>query len=99
MMLEKCAKSFGGEYPDKVLRAASVAEIQAHAVLDLPLTNEAENPLIGPCPGCEGDEDAETKSGHLRVCWKAGANLVGEERLTQCSEGQKSIACVIDGDK
>lgn len=99
MMLEICGKTFGSEYPDKMLRAASVAEMQAHAVLELPQNNTADTPLIGPCPGCEGDEDEATSSGHLRVCWKAGAKLTSEERFMQCNQGQKSIACVIDGDK
>jgi len=99
MMMQTCQKSFGNEYPDKVLRAASVAEMQAHAILDLPKKNTAETPLVGPCPGCEGDEDPDASSGHLRVCWKPGANLVGEERFTKCNKGQKRIACVFDGDK
>jgi len=99
MMLEACEKAFGAEYPDKVLRAASVAEMQAHSVLDLPVNNTADTPLIGPCPGCEGNECSSTETGHLRVCWKPGAQILGEERFMQCSQGQKSIACVIDGDK
>jgi len=99
LMMQTCTKSFGENYPDKVLRAASVAEMQAHAILDLPKTNTAETPLIGPCPGCEGEPDADTESGHLRVCFKPGANFGVEERYMQCSEGLKSIACVIDGDK
>jgi prefoldin subunit 5 len=99
LMRETCEKAYGSKYPDKILRAASVAEMEAHAILDLPLVNEAETPLIGPCPGCEGDEDAGAKSGHLRVCWKPGANLTVGERSTQCNEGLKSIACVIVCDK
>jgi hypothetical protein len=99
LMMTICQQTFGNQYPDKVLRAASVAEMQAHSVLDLPLNNTAETPLVGPCPGCEGDADAETASGHLRVCWKPGANLTSDERFTQCNAGQKSVACVIDGDK
>lgn len=99
MMLETCEKYFGGDYPDKVLRAASVAEIAAGAVLDLPLNNTAEIPLIGPCPACKGHEDAEASSGHLRVCWKPGAELNNNGRTLDCNEGLKSIACVVDGDK
>jgi len=90
-------KAFGEKYPDKVLRAASVAEMEAHAILDLPVENEAETPLIGPCPACEGDKDEAATSGHLRVCWNAGANLTIGERFSKCSDGQKSIACVVLG--
>jgi len=99
MMLQACIKSFGGEYPDKVIRAASVAEIAAGAVLELPTNYTGETPLIGPCPGCEGKEDDTTTSGHLRACWKPGAELTNKDRYLNCNEGLKSIACVIDGDK
>merc|ERR1719473_589263 len=80
MLLETCEKYFGGDYPDKVLRAASVAEIAAGAVLELPLNNTAETPLIGACPSCEGHEDEGASSGHLRVCWKPGAELNNDGR-------------------
>jgi len=99
LMREACEKAFGEKYPDQTFRAASVAEMEAHAVLDLPIVNEADTPLIGPCPACEGDEDAGSTSGHKRVCWKSGANLTVEERFKQCSSGKKSIACVIHESK
>lgn len=96
LMTATCAKAFGNQFPanEYVLRAASVAEIEANAVLDLPTENLADTPLIGPCPGCEGDENDAAANGHLRVCWKSGSSLTMKERLLTCNEGRKSLACV-----
>jgi len=99
LMRDACEKAFGEKYPDQALRAASVAEIEAHAVLELPIVNEAKTPLIGPCPACAGDDDKDLTAGHKRNCWKSGANLTAKEIFKQCNAGMKSIACVIHESK
>jgi len=98
-MAALCIDAFKEKYPDQELRVASVGEITSAAVLDLPQTNTADTPLIGACPGCDGDEDATSTSGHLRVCWRPGKPLTNDEKSTSCSTGPFSIVCVVDGVK
>lgn len=83
------------------LRAAEISEIQEQAIDGVPSRNTADVPLLGVCPGCEGDTDDLQQvlphpSGHARVCWDPGQLLSIESRRTDCSEGRNAILCVTD---
>lgn len=77
-------------------RAAGVGEIAEKIVEGMPDTNTAPEPLLGACPMCEGDNDASYVSGHARTCWAQGEALTLQDKDTFCSDGAKSILCVID---
>lgn len=90
LMDEACDKETAGS------RAAEVGEIEELTVEGIPTTNDADTPLIGACPNCDGDEGVSFISGHARVCWNPGKTLGHAEKNTDCSKGPKAILCVID---
>lgn len=77
-------------------RAAEVGEIQERTVQGIPKINSAPTPLLGACPGCEGDRDETFQSGHSRACWDPDAPLSFENRRNNCGAGKKAILCVMD---
>jgi len=77
-------------------RAAEHAEIEERTILDMPVKNDAKQPLMGVCPGCAGDDDDSFKSGHARTCWKSGAPLNEQGVSKTCGKGKKVILCVVD---
>merc|ERR1719161_429656 len=56
-------------------RVAESSEIQERTILDMPVNNTGEFPLMGGCPNCAGDLDATMKSGHARKCSFRGQTL------------------------
>lgn len=99
-MTQRCQRYFNSSFPGNSVRPASVGEIAQQAIDGLPAKNTASTPLLGACPGCEGDSDQpdgpQHKSGHARICWPPDAALKTEAWRTDCSEGVVSIACVIE---
>lgn len=89
-MNKACAKA------EKGTRAAEVGEIEEATVLGIPLKNSGPVPLMGTCPNCEGREDKERKSGHLRKCWRTGKPLTVKSRSDTCGEGDRVVLCVND---
>jgi len=89
-MKAACEKAATGSRP------AEVGEIAEQTVDGMPEDNHAEEPLIGVCPGCVGDEGDKFKSGHARVCWNQGEELLPEGKNTACATGLKAIMCVMD---
>eukprot|EP00746_Dinoflagellata_sp_MGD_P160923 gnl/MRDRNA2_/MRDRNA2_87881_c0_seq1.p1 gnl/MRDRNA2_/MRDRNA2_87881_c0~~gnl/MRDRNA2_/MRDRNA2_87881_c0_seq1.p1 ORF type:complete len:764 (+),score=253.97 gnl/MRDRNA2_/MRDRNA2_87881_c0_seq1:95-2386(+) len=85
-----CNEAFEGS------RAAEHAEIEERTILDMPVKNDAKEPLMGVCPGCEGDDDDSFKSGHARNCWKTGAPLNEQGVTKTCGKGKKVVLCVVD---
>jgi len=77
-------------------RAAESSEIQERTILDMPVNNTGEFPLMGGCPNCVGDDDKTLKSGHARICWFHGKPLNEEGRTSSCVTGRKTIMCVSD---
>jgi len=77
-------------------RAAEVGEIEEATVLGIPRTNTGKVPLIGKCPNCEGDDDDDRASGHLRKCWRTGKALTMKDKSTNCGEGPRVVLCVQD---
>lgn len=85
-----CNEAFEGS------RAAEHAEIEERTILDMPVKLEAKEPLMGICPGCEGEDDDSFKSKHARTCWKSGAPLNEQGVSKTCGKGKKVILCVVD---
>jgi len=77
-------------------RAAEVGEIEEQTVDQIPVTNTADNPLLGACPMCEGDEAEQFASKHMRLCWQPGKGLNHQDKSKNCEKGLKSILCVVD---
>jgi hypothetical protein len=90
IMDEACKESAKGT------RAAEIGEIEEATVLGIPRTNTGKVPLLGTCPNCEGDDDDDRKSGHLRKCWRAGKNLNMKDKSTNCGQGPRVVLCVND---
>lgn len=77
-------------------RAAEASEIQERTILEMPVNNTGEFPLLGECTNCAGDEDATLKSGHARNCWFRGQPLNEEGMSSKCAKGKKVVMCVTD---
>jgi len=90
LMDAACDKSASGT------RAAEVGELEEQTILGMPVKNEADEPLMGACPNCEGDEGASFKSKHGRVCWDSGSGLNHQEKNNNCNKGLKAVMCVAD---
>jgi len=99
-MTQRCQSYFNSSFPGNSVRPASVGEIAQQAIDGLPAKNTASTPLLGACPGCEGDADQASGpqhvSGHARICWAPDAALKTAAWRTDCGEGVVSIACVIE---
>jgi hypothetical protein len=78
-------------------RAAESSEIQERTILEMPVNNTGEFPLMGGCPNCAGDDDTPMKDGHDRNCWFRGKPLNEEGMTGLCATGRKVILCVSDG--
>lgn len=78
-------------------RAAESSEIQERTILEMPVNNTGDFPLLGSCTNCAGEDDASLKSGHARVCWFRGQPLDEEGKTSSCAEGRKVVLCVSDG--
>jgi len=76
-------------------RAAEVGEIEEQTVEGMMEANTAESPLIGACPNCAGNP-GKYASGHARVCWNAGEELIHDSKNKACGVGLKAIMCVMD---
>merc|ERR1719265_2195417 len=78
-MTQRCQSYFNTSFPGNSVRPASVGEIAQQAIDGLPAKNTASTPLLGACPGCEGDADQASGpqhvSGHARICWAPDAAL------------------------
>jgi len=90
LMNEACDKAEEGT------RAAEVGEIQEATVLGIPRTNTGKVPLIGTCPNCEGKDDRDCSSGHLRKCWRTGKSLSLKDMSEDCLSGDRVVLCVKD---
>merc|ERR1719171_679141 len=79
-------------------RAAEINEIAEQTVEGIPTKNTAPEPLLGKCPGCEGDLDKDKSliEGHARACWQANATLSLKEMTGACVKGKKVVLCVVD---
>jgi len=77
-------------------RAAEHSEIEERTILDIPVKNDAKEPLMGVCPGCEGEDDDSFKSKHARTCWKPEAPLNEQGVTKTCGKGKKVILCIVD---
>jgi len=81
-------------------RAAETSEIEQRTVENAPERNTAPVPLMGTCPGCEGDPNQdvgeEYLSGHARVCWDPDVMINENNRRTDCGRGHKAVMCVLD---
>lgn len=86
-------------------RAAETSEIQERTIEDMPNLNSASVPLLGGCPGCEGNVDvpgetAQHAAGHARVCWDPDAELGGTvaagPRKDCGPHGHKVAMCVVE---
>jgi septal ring factor EnvC (AmiA/AmiB activator) len=93
-----CAAKFNSE--DHAVRAAEAGEIAAESIEGMPKTNTASGAIVGACPMCAGDDDADTgashASGHSRVCWEVDAPLSGAGMKKGCSVGRRAVLCVYD---
>jgi len=93
-----CAGKFDSE--EHAVRAAEVGEIMAVAIEGMPQTNTAPGAIVGACPMCAGDDDADTgashAAGHARVCWHADAPLSSAGMKHDCSNGHRAVLCVYD---
>lgn len=78
-------------------RPAEASEIMERTILEMPVNNTGDQPLLGSCTNCAGDDDTSTKSGHARVCWMRGQSLDDDGKATSCTKGKKVILCVSDG--
>lgn len=78
-------------------RAAEASEIMERTILEMPVNNTGEYPLLGSCTNCAGDDDNSLKSGHARVCWMRGQPLDDNGKAASCSTGKKVALCVTDG--
>eukprot|EP00746_Dinoflagellata_sp_MGD_P162260 gnl/MRDRNA2_/MRDRNA2_89732_c0_seq1.p1 gnl/MRDRNA2_/MRDRNA2_89732_c0~~gnl/MRDRNA2_/MRDRNA2_89732_c0_seq1.p1 ORF type:complete len:762 (+),score=201.19 gnl/MRDRNA2_/MRDRNA2_89732_c0_seq1:130-2415(+) len=85
-----CNNAFKGS------RAAEAAEIQERTILDVPINNTADVPLMGICPNCAGEDDKDSVSKHTRRCWFRGQPLNDQGVTGNCGEGKKAILCVVD---
>jgi len=81
---------------NKGSRAAEASEIQERTILDMPVNNTGDFPLLGECTNCAGEEDATLKSGHARVCWFRGQPLNQDGKSVSCAKGRKVVMCVSD---
>jgi len=98
-MDEACATKFAGS-GDHPVRAAEVSEIMAVAIEGMPTSNTANGAIVGACPLCAGDADADTglthADGHGRICWDTGVVLSGATMRKDCSNGLRAVLCVYD---
>jgi hypothetical protein len=86
-----------------IFRAAETSEIMLRSISDIPTSNTALIPMMGPCPNCEGKEDPadvdladEHASGHFRVCWDPEAALSATSKREDCTAGKKAVLCVAE---
>jgi hypothetical protein len=72
----------------------------AVAIEGMPLTNTAGKSIVGACPLCAGNTDAESglthADGHARVCWDPDVALSSATMQKGCSNGQRAVLCVYD---
>jgi len=85
-----CNEAFEGS------RAAEHSEIEERTILDMPVQNTAEEPLMGICPGCAGDDDESFASKHARTCWKTEQPLNEQGVAKNCGKGKKVALCIVD---
>eukprot|EP00746_Dinoflagellata_sp_MGD_P013227 gnl/MRDRNA2_/MRDRNA2_128516_c0_seq1.p1 gnl/MRDRNA2_/MRDRNA2_128516_c0~~gnl/MRDRNA2_/MRDRNA2_128516_c0_seq1.p1 ORF type:complete len:637 (+),score=142.09 gnl/MRDRNA2_/MRDRNA2_128516_c0_seq1:215-1912(+) len=78
-------------------RAAEASEIMERTILEMPVNNTGDYPVLGACTNCAGDDDTSLKSGHARVCWMRGQPLDDDGKAASCSTGKKVVLCVSDG--
>jgi hypothetical protein len=78
-------------------RAAEASEIEERTILEMPVNNTGDFPLLGSCTNCAGEDDNSLKSGHARVCWMRGQPLDEDGKASSCSTGKKVVLCVSDG--
>merc|ERR1719428_36914 len=86
----------GGAKP----RAAETGEILARSIANMPDINSAEVPVMGTCPGCEGEKDSEDSdthaSKHSRICWDPKESLNSAQARYTCNQGKKAVMCVLE---
>lgn len=86
----------GGTFEGFPTRAAETGEIEQLTIEGMPLTNTADVPLMGACPGCAGNPYSSYVSGHFHTCWDQKASLTSGGMRTDCSDGVKAVMCIVD---